>query len=123
VVVVETALILLAVCREKLSAFQGVLCGPAIGFPSALRTEYYSAPPRRNSNMSSDKDDLAADLLFGVIGPRGIAAFLGLPSPKVYYLIAQGKIPVVKMGHRTIIASKTRLRKLFTGAMAHTRED
>jgi hypothetical protein len=65
--------------------------------------------------MSSDKDDLAADLLFGVNGPRGIAAFLGLPAPQVYYLIAQGKIPITKLGHRKIIASKSRLRRLFTG--------
>jgi hypothetical protein len=66
--------------------------------------------------MSSDRDDLADDLLFGVNGPRGIAKFIGLPAPQIYYLISQKKIPVVKMGHRTIIASKTRLRKLFTGA-------
>ena len=58
----------------------------------------------------SDPENLKDDLIWGVDGPDGIAAFLGLPERKCYYLISRGKIPVTKVGRRTIVASRTRLR-------------
>ena len=51
------------------------------------------------------------DLIWGVNGKRGIAAELGLSPAQVYYLIARGKLPVRKLGHRTIAASRTELRR------------
>jgi hypothetical protein len=62
--------------------------------------------------------DLADDLLWGVEGAGGIAEFLGISSRKTYYLIETGKIPVRKIGHRTITASREELRRLFQGEAA-----
>jgi hypothetical protein len=57
---------------------------------------------------------LAEDTIWGVGGERGIAAEIGRTPQQTYYLIAQGKIPVTKMGHRTIAASRRKLRQLFS---------
>ena len=58
--------------------------------------------------------ELADDLLWGVDGENGIAAFLKIPVRKTYRLIANGQLPVLKLGHRTIAASKSKLRRHFT---------
>jgi excisionase family DNA binding protein len=58
--------------------------------------------------------ELAEDLIWGVDGENGIAAYLNLPVRKTYRLIAAGKLPVLKLGHRTITASKSKLRRHFT---------
>jgi hypothetical protein len=59
------------------------------------------------------EEDLSADLLWGVDGEGGIAEFLNIPPEKVYYLIRSKRLPVRKFGHRTIVASKKELRRLF----------
>ena len=51
--------------------------------------------------------DRELDTLWGV---EEIARFIGCPIRRAYYLIERGKIPVRKLSHRTIIASKRRLR-------------
>lgn len=53
--------------------------------------------------------DAERDTLWGV---EEIARFIGCPIRRAYYLIERGKIPVKKLSHRTIIASKRRLRAL-----------
>ena len=58
------------------------------------------------------KPALADDLVWGVPGPNGIAAFLGLTPPKVYYLIREQRLPVRKLG-RVIVACKSQLRRVF----------
>jgi len=63
--------------------------------------------------MSSTKASLADDIIWGVGGEHGIAAELNVPAPKAYYLIAKGVIPTKKLGHRTITASRSELRRLF----------
>jgi hypothetical protein len=60
----------------------------------------------------SNKDRIADDIVWGVDGEDGIAAELGIPKERAYYLIAQGRIPVTRLGHRTIIASRKQLRRL-----------
>jgi hypothetical protein len=59
-------------------------------------------------------NDLSDDLIWGVAGEDGIAAFLNLSVGKTYYLIGKGELPVRKFGHRTIVASRRELRRLFT---------
>jgi len=61
-------------------------------------------------------DALAGDILWGVNGDNGIARFIGRSEREAYYLIEKGMIPVKKLGHRTITASKRELRRLFGGA-------
>ena len=46
--------------------------------------------------ISEIDDDLPGDLLWGVDGKDGIAAFLNVPPRKAYYLIEQKIIPVKK---------------------------
>jgi len=54
-------------------------------------------------------NDVELDTLWGV---ETIARFIGCPIRRAYYLIERGKIPVRKLSHRTIIASKAKLRTL-----------
>ena len=64
------------------------------------------------SRKNPPTDSLASDTVWGV---GNIAAEIGIPTPKAYYLIAQGKIPVTKLGHRTVVASRSQLRRLLSG--------
>jgi hypothetical protein len=67
--------------------------------------------------MTTDKPaDLGSDLIWGVKGKNGIAAFLGVPTLKAYYLIKLGTIPVRHLGHRTIVASRSELCRIFLGS-------
>jgi excisionase family DNA binding protein len=63
--------------------------------------------------MDTKQQQLAEDLLWGVDGEDGIAKFLNIPVRKTYRLIAAGKLPVLRLGHRTITASKSNLRRHF----------
>jgi hypothetical protein len=58
-------------------------------------------------------EDLSDDILWGVRGRNGIARFIGRTERETYYLIDRQMLPVKKLGHRTITASKRQLRKLF----------
>jgi hypothetical protein len=58
---------------------------------------------------------LAQDLLWGVTGENGIAAFLGIKPSQAYRLISEGKLPIRRHGHRTISASRSELRRAFLG--------
>jgi hypothetical protein len=66
--------------------------------------------------MASDDDDLARDILWGVDGPNGIAAFLNIPPARAYYLIARKALPVRKHSHRIITASRRELRRVFAAS-------
>jgi hypothetical protein len=70
--------------------------------------------------MSRDKslDDavLADDLLWGVNGQNGIAAFLGIKPRQAYHLIKSGALPVTKHGHRIITARRSELCRHFTSS-------
>jgi hypothetical protein len=61
------------------------------------------------SSKNVSPESAAYDLIWGV---PGIAEEIGRSTAQTYYLIAQGKIPVAKLGHRTVIASRKQLRRL-----------
>ena len=65
---------------------------------------------------SSTDETLADDLLWGVDGKHGIAAFLNLKPRQAYYLIEHGLLPVKKLGHRIITARRSELRRHFTSS-------
>jgi hypothetical protein len=69
----------------------------------ALRPTAVATPPEA---------DHPSDFIWGVAGENGIAAFLNLEARQAYYLIDKGLIPVRKLGHRTIVASRAQLRKI-----------
>jgi excisionase family DNA binding protein len=56
------------------------------------------------------QDRLADDLIWGISGNDGIAAYLGLSERRTYYLVERGKLPVHRLGPKTIVASKSELR-------------
>ena len=62
--------------------------------------------------------DLSDDIIWGVKGPNGIAAFLGVDERKARHLIDLGVIPVRRHGHRTISASRRELRQIFSPTTA-----
>jgi hypothetical protein len=61
------------------------------------------------SSKNISPESAAYDLLWGV---PNIAKEIGRSTAQTYYLIAQGRIPVAKLGHRTVIASRKQLRRL-----------
>lgn len=71
-----------------------------------------------SKRKTNSPDALANDLLWGVDGKDGIAAFIGVDVRKAYYLISRGEIPTKKLGHRTITASRAELRRLFAPVAA-----
>jgi hypothetical protein len=69
-------------------------------------------------STKSPRENLADDIIWGVNGEAGIAAFIGIEPRKAYYLISKGKIPVQKHGSKTITASRSQLRRLFSPVAA-----
>jgi hypothetical protein len=61
---------------------------------------------------ADQKDRLSDDLVWGVSGNDGIAAFIGVSERKARYLIERNALPIKQFG-RTIVASKTELRRIF----------
>jgi excisionase family DNA binding protein len=57
-----------------------------------------------------EADRLGDDLIWGISGNDGIAAYLGLSDRRTYYLVERGKLPVHRLGPKTIVASKSELR-------------
>ena len=64
------------------------------------------------SRKNSLTGTLADDVIWGVNGKNGIAAELGIKPAQAYYLIARGVIPVRRLGHRTLVASRKQLQRL-----------
>jgi hypothetical protein len=71
------------------------------------------------SKKISTDPNLTDDLIWGVGGKNGIAAFLKIPTARAYYLIARGVLPVKKLSHRTIAASRHELREFFRSDASH----
>jgi hypothetical protein len=58
-------------------------------------------------------NDKLDDVLWGIRGPGGIAAFLRKKPYEVEYLIRKGRLPVRKHSHKIVTASKAQLREYF----------
>jgi hypothetical protein len=69
---------------------------------------------------SEKSSTLSADIIWGVAGPHGIAAEIGVTPSKAYRLIEKGHIPVLRHGHRTLSASRSELRRRFTSQTSDT---
>ena len=67
------------------------------------------------SNESNKQATIGDDLLFGA---DAIAAELNLSVPQIYNLIRAKRIPINKLGHKTIIASRKQLRRVLSPASA-----
>ena len=60
-------------------------------------------------------DTVTDDVIWGVGGPNGIAAFLNIKPARAYYLISIKAIPVNKVSHRIITASRRELAEWVRG--------
>jgi hypothetical protein len=65
--------------------------------------------------MDDKQPPLSDDLLWG---GEAIAAFLGISLDRFYYLVRTRKLPVGKLGRKTIIASKKQLHRLIHDRVA-----
>jgi excisionase family DNA binding protein len=45
---------------------------------------------------------MTADLGFQLVDAKTVASAMGLPVPRVWALVRAGKIPAVRVGHRTM---------------------
>jgi hypothetical protein len=64
-----------------------------------------------------EKDNHAApsdDLLWGA---QAIADFLGITVNRVYYLIREKKLPIAKLGAKTVVASRKNLQRAITDTL------
>ncbi len=57
--------------------------------------------------------DLRDDLIWGIAGENGIAAFIGKSVRQAYYLVERGVLPVRRLGPKTIVASRSELKTFF----------
>jgi hypothetical protein len=72
--------------------------------------------------VDAAKNDLPDDLIWGVRGKDGIAAFLRISEAKAYYLISINALPVKKLGRRTITARRSELREALCASNAGEHE-
>jgi hypothetical protein len=72
------------------------------------------------SNKHSPGKSLADDTIWGVGGENGIAAEIGRTPQQAYYLISTGALgdAVTKLSHKTIVASRSKLRRRLAGSDA-----
>lgn len=55
------------------------------------------------------------DLLWGA---AAVAQFLGVSLDRVYYLIRTKRLPIAKLGRKSIVASKKKLRRALADTLA-----
>jgi excisionase family DNA binding protein len=55
------------------------------------------------------------DLLWGA---REVADFLGVSTDRVYYLIRTKRLPIAKLGRKTIVASRKKLQRALADTLA-----
>jgi hypothetical protein len=68
-----------------------------------------------SQNIPEKQVPIADDLIWGA---ASIAAELGVPLQRVYYLIRTNRIPIAKIGTKTIVASRRQLRRALTPAIS-----
>jgi hypothetical protein len=54
------------------------------------------------------------DLLWGA---QAIADFLGVRIDRVYYLIKTKRLPIAKLGRKTVVASRKKLQRALTDTL------
>jgi hypothetical protein len=55
------------------------------------------------------------DLLWGA---QAIADFLGIKIDRVYYLIRTKRLPIAKLGRKTVVASRRKLQRALADTLA-----
>jgi hypothetical protein len=56
----------------------------------------------------------SADLLWGA---QAIGEFLGISTDRVYYLIRTKRLPIGKLGRKTVVASRKKLQRAISDTL------
>jgi hypothetical protein len=67
-------------------------------------------PDIENEKQAVPGDDL-------LWGGQAIADFLGVSIDRVYYLIKTKRLPIAKLGRKTVVASRKRLQRAITDTL------
>jgi hypothetical protein len=67
------------------------------------------------SDTEKEKATPSDDLLWGA---QAIADFLGISIDRVYYLLRMKRLPISKLGHKTIVASRKKLVRALNDTLA-----
>jgi excisionase family DNA binding protein len=67
------------------------------------------------SNIEKEKQNAPGDDLLW--GAQAIADFLGVSLDKVYYLIRTKRLPIAKLGRKTVVASRKKLQRAITDTL------
>lgn len=63
-----------------------------------------------NKQITTPSDDL-------LWGAKSIAAFLGVSIDRVYYEIRMKRLPIKKLGAKTVVASRRQLQRAITATL------
>jgi Helix-turn-helix domain len=67
------------------------------------------------SDIEKEKAAPGDDLLWGA---QAVADFLGVSVDRVYYLIRTKRLPISKLGAKTIVASRKKLQRALNDTLA-----
>jgi hypothetical protein len=67
------------------------------------------------SNIEKEKQPVPSDDLLW--GAQAIADYLGVTTDRVYYIIRTKRLPIKKLGHRTVVASRKKLQRAITDTL------
>jgi hypothetical protein len=67
------------------------------------------------SDIEKEKQAAPADDLLW--GAQAIADFLGISVDSVYYQIRTKKLPIAKLGRKTVVASRKKLQRAITDTL------
>jgi excisionase family DNA binding protein len=66
------------------------------------------------SDIEKEKPAPGDDLLWGA---QAIADYLGVSTDRVYYLIKTKRLPIAKLGRKTVVASRRKLQRAITDTL------
>jgi excisionase family DNA binding protein len=66
-------------------------------------------------NLKDKYPPPADDLLWG---GQAIADYLGISLDRVYYLIRTKRLPIAKLGRKTVVASRKKLQRALADTLA-----
>jgi hypothetical protein len=67
------------------------------------------------SDIEKEKQAAPADDLLW--GAQAIADYLGVSIDRVYYLIRVRRLPIAKLGRKTVVASRKKLQRAITDTL------
>jgi excisionase family DNA binding protein len=70
---------------------------------------------RAMSDIEKEKQTAPGDDLLW--GAQAIADYLGVSVDRVYYLIRTRRLPIAKLGRKTVVASRKKLQRAITDTL------